>query len=512
LPFISISFLFLFLPISIAFHFFAARFGERARLCALILISFALFALWDIRAGIVLAGSVVVNMAIGRLLQQARDDEHAFQTNMFLFLGIGFNLGILAVFRYENFLIDNTNSIFGAGLEAGKLFAPLGVLFFCCDQIAYLIDLKRGKTPGTDPIRYTAFASFFPRLIAGPLVRYEQIAPQWKKLQIDSEDLATGLATFGIGLAKTVLLGGAVAPYAIITFSAAAAGERIDLVAAWTGVLAFACQIYFDLSGYADMAIGIGRCFGIRLPVNYRSPYRASNITEFWQRWNISLADFLRDYVYRPLGGNRDNTLRASANMVVTMVVAGLWYGAGRMFVAWALLHSFYLFLHRIWRVLGSSNDAVARFRATKTARELGVVLTFLAVTLAWIVFRVPDSAAGLNLFAALFGQYGTILPSGMASFLPQDIGILFIPMDSGPLIRAWLSIAVCLIVIFVFPNTDTLLSSFSPLKGDEEERPTRFWPLRWRASPFWAVALGAVAFAVLASPDGANAALHWRF
>jgi len=510
LPFISISFLFLFLPISIVFHFLAARLGERIRLCALVLISFLLFALWDIRTGAVLAGSIVINFAIAHLLRQARDDEDDLQTNMFLVFGIVFNLAVLGTFRYATFLIGSVNSILGSDIGISKFLAPLSVLFFSCDQIAYLVDLSRGKKYDADAIRYTAFVAFFPRLFAGPLLRYEQIGRQWAKTGVDFEDLSTGIATIAIGLAKIVLLAGAVAPFATAAFSAAASGEEIDLFAAWTGVLAFTCQIYFDLSGYTDIAIGIARCFGIRLPANYRSPYRSSNVTEFWQRWNITLADFLRDYVYRPLGGNRGGTAHAAFSMIATMVIAGLWYGAGRMFVAWALLHSFFLFLHRIWRALAGRSDTIAGFRKTETARFLGIVVTFTAVTSAWIVFRVPDAGAGLNLLAGMSGQYGAVLPYRFAPFVPfaGELGVAFAPADSGPLLQAWLSIAICLIVVFAFPNTETLLSQFSV---SHDERSAR-WPLRWLPSPFWAVIAGTIVFAVLASPDEANVLLHWRF
>lgn len=511
MPFFSISFLFLFLPISIAFHFFAARLGERIRLCALIAISFLLFLLWDIHTGAVLAGSIVINFAIAHLLRQARDDEDVLQTNMFLVVGIAFNLVVLGAFRYAAFLIGSINSILNSDIGISKFLAPLSVLFFSCDQIAYLVDISRGKKHEADATRYAAFVSFFPRLIAGPLLRYEQIGTQWAKTDIDLEDLATGLATIAIGLAKIVLLAGAVAPFATAAFSAAASGEEIDLFAAWTGVLAFTCQIYFDLSGYTDVAIGVARCFGIKLPVNYCSPYCSPNVAEFWQRWNITLADFLRDYVYRPLGGNRGSTAHAAFNMIATMIVAGLWYGAGRMFVAWALLHSFFLFLHRIWRALASRSDTIADFQKTKTAHLLGIVVTFSAVTLAWIVFRVPDAAAGLNLLAGMSGQYGAVLPYQFAPFLPfaGELGIAFAPADGGPLLQAWLFIAICLTVIFAFPNTDALLSRFS---AGHDERSSRVWPLQWLPSPFWAVAAGTIIFAVLASPDEANTLLHWRF
>jgi D-alanyl-lipoteichoic acid acyltransferase DltB (MBOAT superfamily) len=518
LPFISFPFLFLFLPISLVFHFLATRFGERARLCALIVVSFAFLMTWDVRAAAVLGCSIVVNYGISRLLEQAREDEHALQTNMFLAAGVALNLGVLAIFRYGHFLIGDISAVSGTTFVVRDFLTPLGVLFFSCDQIAYLADVRRGKCHAANFLRYAAFASFFPRLIAGPLLRYEQIGPQWEQRKPDAEDIAAGLTTFVIGMAKTVLLAGAVAPFATLVFAASDSGQPVEFFAAWMGVLAFAAQIYFDLSGYADMAIGLGRCFGLVLPTNFRSPYRAANIADFWLRWNITLTDFLRDYVYIPLGGNQHGTSRGMLNLVVAMILGGLWYGAGHMFVAWALLHAFYIVFHRAWRAFCARSQAMTQFRVTNTARAAGAAVTFLAVTLGWVVFRSADSAAGLNLFAALSGQYGAVLPSGFASLLgpvlplAQNIGIGFTPADSGPLLRVSISIILCLGVIFVLPNTETLLSTWRSISTDEDQTPQKLFPLRWLPSPLWSVVLGALAFACLVSTGDAAASLHWRF
>jgi alginate O-acetyltransferase complex protein AlgI len=518
LPFISLSFLFLFLPIALVFHFFAARFGERSRLCALIAVSFLFCAAWNVWAAALLAGSILVNYIIGGLIDQAREEEHAFQTNMFFAMGIAFNLGVLGVFRYAQFFIDNIDTLPGMDFSIGKILAPIGVLFFSCDQISYLADLRRGKMRHAGFLPYAAFSSFFPRLAAGPLLRFEAMEPQFEHLRPDAEDLAVGLTTFVIGLAKVLLLAGAVAPFATIVFAATNASQPIEFFAAWTGVLAFACQIYFDLSGYSDMAIGLGRCFGFRLPINFRSPYKAANIAEFWRRWNITLADFLRDYVYLPLGGNRRGSARASLNLTIAMVLGGLWYGAGRMFVAWALLHSFYILSYRVWRMLCAQNITLSRLRLSNAGRTAGIIITFGAVTLGWIVFRSADSASGLDLFLALFGRNGAALPSDFAPFfgpalqVAQDIGINFSSPDGAALARAWLSIVVCLGVIFLLPNTEALLSAPRISSTEEDGWPHKLLPLRWAALPFWSVSFGTIAFVCLVSLTGAAAIQHWRF
>ncbi len=518
MPFISFLFLFLFLPISLVFHFLATRFGERARLCSLIVVSFAFFMSWEMRAAALLACSIMVNYGVGFLLEQAHKKARALQSKILLAAGVVFNLGALAVFRYGHFLADDISTFWGATFVIHNIVAPLGVLFFSCDQIAYLADIARGKRYEASFLRYAAFASFFPRLVAGPLLRYEQIWPQWEQHKPDIEDIAIGMTTFVIGMAKVVLLAASVAPFATLVFAAASAGQSIEFVAAWVGVLAFAAQIYFDLSGYADMAIGLGRCFGLVLPTNFRSPYRAANIADFWLRWNITLTDFLRDYIYVPLGGNRHGIIHAMFNLMVAMLLGGLWYGAGGMFVAWALLQAFYIVFHRAWRAFCVHSQAISRFRTTKIARAIGVALTFLAVTLGWAVFRSANPAAALNLLAALSGQYGAVLPAGFASVLgpilplAHDIGIGFAPTDDWSLLPPILFVTFCFGVIFLLPTTETLLSAWRPVPEDEDRMRKKLFPLRWMASPAWSAALGALAFVCLISWSSASAYLHWRF
>jgi hypothetical protein len=295
-----------------------------------------------------------------------------------------------------------------------------------------------------------------------------------------------------------------------MVFSAAGSDAQIDFFAGWTGLFAFTCQIYFDLSGYSDMAIGLARCFGFKLPVNFRSPYRATNIADFWRNWNITLSDFLRDYVYRPLGGSRHGVLRGSFSLLVAMIAGGLWYGASAMLLAWAMLHTVFLLAYRGWRLAPVvRNDAPP---------WIGTVITFGAVMLAWIVFRSSDPATAFKVFAALFGQNGAVLPIGHISFLEplvsplQSIGIHPAQTDWRPLLRAWGSILICLVVIFALPNTETLLSSRLFTAPEEERSAKRFLPLRWSPSSFWSLALGALAFGCLISSGYINPLLHWHF
>lgn len=516
MPLISISFLFLFLPASIVFHFFAARLGERARLCALIAIAFSFCALWDIRAAAVLAGSIVVNFGTGRLLEQARGNDRKALAVIFLILGVVFNIGVVVAFRYGDVLAVAANSVANTSFDVENVLLPLGVLVFSCDQIAYLVDLHRGKNVKTDMLRYAAFVSFFPRLIAGPLLRYGQVESQFNSRVPDAEDFAVGLTTFAIGLAKVILLADLVAPFAVSVFSVAGSGEQIDLFVSWTGLLAFACQLYFDLSGYADMAIGMARCFGLKLPTNFRSPYRAKNIVVFWQSWNITLSDFLRDYVYRHLG-NKSHVLQGVLSLVIAMVLGGLWYSSSSMLLAWGLLHAGFILFHRACRDIRQRFGGLSLFADLRFVQLLNIALTFTIVTLSWVLFRSADAATAINMFAALSGQNGAFLPLSYASVLGpiaavlQEAGIGFTLADGSLLLQAWASILFCFVIIFALPNTEILLSSYRSIRPENTQATLKWLTLRWSHTPLWSAAVGVLAFACLICLSAVNPLLHWR-
>ncbi len=249
--------------------------------------------------------------------------------------------------------MDNLNAAAGLDLALGTVVLPIGISFFTFQKIAFLVDAYRGRVDRLNFIDFVLFVTFFPQLIAGPIVHHSEVMRQFRdQTPLSTQTVALGVTIFTIGLAKKVLLADTAALFASPLFDAVAAGARPDMLAAWGSALAYTAQLYFDFSGYSDMAIGGGLLFGIRLPVNFASPYKAESIIEFWHRWHITLSRFLREYLYIPLGGNLKGPSRRFVNLLITMLLGGLWHGAGWTFVVWGALHGFYLVVNHLWRAL----------------------------------------------------------------------------------------------------------------------------------------------------------------
>ena len=347
--FSSLEFLYLFLPpVLLGFLALRAIGSERGIIWWLIAASIAFYAWWSVPYLILLIGSVVFNFMLHRWLLVSRD-------KVALTFGIIANLSALAYFKYANFFLGNVNAIFGFDLPMLSIVLPLAISFFTFQQISFLCDTYRGEVQDCDFARYTLFVVFFPQLIAGPIVLQKDTLPQFKLSVFKSKigvNLAVGGTLFAIGLFKKIVLADSMAPYANLVFGAAGDAHGVPVEAAWIGALAYTFQIYFDFSGYCDMALGLARMFGIRLPINFNSPYKATNIVDFWRRWHITLSRFLRDYLYIPLGGNRCSMPRRYVNLFATMVLGGLWHGAAWTFVIWGALHGLYLTINHGWAAI----------------------------------------------------------------------------------------------------------------------------------------------------------------
>jgi len=390
-----------------------------------------------------------------------------------LLLGIVLNLATLGYFKYANFFVDNLNALAGLDLFLGKVVLPIGISFFTFQKIAFLVDAYRGKVDRLNFIDYALFVTFFPQLIAGPIVHHSEVIRQFREqATVSMPTFALGVTIFTIGLAKKVVLADTAALYASPLFDAVAAGARPDALAAWGAALAYTAQLYFDFSGYSDMAIGAGLLFGIRLPVNFASPYRAESIIDFWHRWHITLSRFLRDYLYVPLGGNRKGPARRYVNLLITMVLGGFWHGAGWTFVVWGALHGFYLVVNHLWRVLrGHSGGGSAL--STPLERRLGQAITFVAVVVAWVFFRSEDVGSAVQMLLAMAGSNG-------AGGLESVDGAAALLVSTALLAIAWFA-----------PNTQELTGYEGPegaYAATEARRPP---PLRWQPSAGWAVAIG---------------------
>jgi len=399
-------FILVFLPLTLLGYWGWGRVGRRAALGWLLACSLVFYACWKPVLVVVLIVSILVNFFLARRIQGEQTTKHG------LIAGLSFNLGLLAFFKYAGFLA----ALLGVAAPFGGILLPLGISFFTFQQIMYLVEISRRQIAPAPALEYTCFIAFFPHLVSGPIVRPQDILGQFASLRPLAAwriRLADGLEIFLLGLAKKLVLADGLARYADPGFQAAASHAPITLIEAWVALLAYALQIYFDFSGYSDMAIGLARLFGVDFPVNFRSPYQARNISDFWHRWNITLSGFLRDYLYIPLGGNRHGETRRIANLMITMLLGGLWHGAAFRFVLWGALHGGYLVVHGWSQRLG-----------IRLPGPLSRLLTIFCVLIAWVPFRATSFAAAEDFYRGLLGLNGIAIPSLYIKLLPVLGGI----------------------------------------------------------------------------------------
>jgi len=335
--------------------------------------------------------------------EEKRREEKRRIARRWLIVGITVNLVLLAYFKYANFFIDNLSLLIGHHWDIGQVILPIGISFFTFTQIAFLADTFQKGIRDYAFVNYGLFVTYFPHLIAGPVLHHAQMMPQFREprtYQINSANVAGGLAIFCIGLFKKIVLADGISPYADAVFDAAESGATPGFTEAWIGALAYTFQLYFDFSGYSDMAIGLSWMFNVRIPFNFNSPYQATNITDFWRRWHMTLSAFLRDYLYIPLGGNQKGSIRRYANLLTTMLLGGLWHGASWTFVFWGGLHGFYLIMNHGFNALIGVRGA--RWIANPLFKFWSWILTFLAVIVAWVFFRAANFDAALKILAAM--------------------------------------------------------------------------------------------------------------
>ncbi|MDH3413339.1 MAG: MBOAT family protein, partial [Gammaproteobacteria bacterium] len=434
----SYVFIFVFLPAAVLMFHGLRRCGfERSAIGGLILMSFVFYGWWDPKYLLLLIPLMLTDFVLAKWMVK-RGQGRGAVTRGLLAAGVAINLGALCYFKYANFFVDNVNELFGLNLFLATIVLPIGISFYTFQKVAFLVDVYQGKVGEFRLLDYALFVCFFPQLIAGPIVHHSEMMPQFRKLvRVPPAFFALGLTCLSIGLAKKVLLADTAALFATPQFDAAAAGASLDMVAAWGASLAYTAQLYFDFSAYSDMAIGIGLLFGIRLPVNFDSPYKAASIVEFWRRWHITLSRFLRDYLYISLGGNRKGQLRRYANLMITMVLGGLWHGAGWTFVVWGSLHGLYLMVNHAWH---ACKRRLGLRLSNPWTRKLAQLITFLAVVVAWVFFRADSLPTATSILKGMFGFHGVVMPSSTHRLL--EIGSLAsLPNDGGTALMVALAI-----------------------------------------------------------------------
>ncbi|MBV9136187.1 MAG: MBOAT family protein [Hyphomicrobiales bacterium] len=385
----SFPFLLVFLPAALLIQALAERYASPLRLQVLLALSLIFYGYWDWRFVPLIVASILVNWIVAR-----RFGKH--RPTLVLPLAIVANLLVLGVFKYAGFFAALANAIGGLDLPELRFALPLGISFFTFHHVMYLADLDAGIAPLYGLTRYGLYIAFFPQVLSGPLVRWSEVMHQFDARAFGEgwqERFGRGLILIAFGLAKKTIFGDGLANYANPIFNLAAEHAALTVMQAWEGVLAFTLQIYFDFSGYTDMALGIALMFGISLPQNFNVPYRATSIADFWRRWHMTLSRFLRDYLYIPLGGNRHGLARQLLALLVTMALGGLWHGAALTFVAWGLVHGLGLGVGVVWRKAGLHMPAL-----------VGWALTLLFVVLAWVLFRAPSFEVAEKLYLTLAG------------------------------------------------------------------------------------------------------------
>lgn len=507
----SYVFLLGFLPATLLGFFLFGRVSKTAGALWLAGASVFFYGWWDTRYIPLLAASICGNYWAGAYIARRPGSDKGRRG---LFLAIAANLGLLAYYKYADFFISSGNAIFALQTPLQHVVLPIGISFFTFTQIAFVADAYVGKVRETRFIHYVLFVTYFPHLIAGPVLHHKEMMPQFDETsnyRPSAENFAVGVTIFAIGLAKKVLIADSLAVHVSPGFSAGAAPQT--LISAWAIALAYTFQLYFDFSGYSDMAIGLSRMFGVRLPVNFNSPYKAENIADFWRRWHMTLSRFLRDYLYIPLGGNRQGPARRRLNLMLTMLLGGLWHGAGWNFVIWGGMHGTFLVLQQLW------SGVTARLRvkpATTATKFFSTGLTFAAVVFAWVYFRAPDLATANRIAAGMLGAWGIALPEPVMQALGpirgvfESVGVSTLAGGGAAFVEVWSWIACAALIAFVGPNTQELLARYRPVLESVRSRAPR--ALEWRPSRRFALLAGLVLAAGVLSLSRPTEFLYFQF
>lgn len=485
----SLQFIFIFLPLCIGLYSIAIRFGRKSGMLLLILMSISFYTIWLPYHFIILFFSICLNYCISFEICK-------YRSKWWLTSGIVLNLVLLGYFKYSSFLAANLLRLLGAQYEFVATAIPLALSFHTFQQIAFLIDCRNQRSRPEGFGKYLFFVFFFPQLISGPIIHYRDFSKQFSTIDtLKSNNISAGLTLFALGLFKKLIFADNIQPVSDHLFSSIYHGNQPGLLDAWVGALSYSCQIYFDFSAYSDMALGLAKIFSFRLPINFNSPYKAENVTEFWRRWHITLSTFLRDYLYLPLGGNRVSNQRKYLNLLAVMLLGGLWHGASWTFILWGGYHGLLLITYHIFR-----NDISKILVFSYVSyRFFSIFLTFILTTIGWVLFRAPD-------LETAFGVYGAML--GFNGFFGDSI------MASG----SFMLLACLLFIIFAFPNTMEIMSRYrvalvSPIIAKKSFLEMLIgFSIRWRPTVVSAVVVSLIFVFDLSYLGGSNRFLYFQF
>ena len=465
----SHTFIFLFLPTALVCFYFLKKNNFNA-LVWLVICSLFFYGWWKWSYVFLIIGSIAFNYIFGVLLARTVDQEK--YSKPMLVTGIALNLGILAYFKYAYFILGHSEGTFAISFHSSSIVPPLAISFFTFQQICYLVETAKGEVYEKKILNYLLFITFFPQLIAGPIVHHKEMMPQFhnKKLYPESINyLSLGITIFVLGLFKKVILADGISKYADSAFGAVQQGATLSFAEAWSGAISFSFQLYFDFSGYSDMAIGLALMFGIVLPLNFNSPYKAVNIIEFWRRWHMTLSRFMRDYVYVPLGGSRKGLPRQGINLMVTMLLGGLWHGAGWTFIFWGGIHGLLLVINNLWlkfRILIGFGCNRSPWWTSWLAR----IVTFVILTMTWVIFRADNMASAFDILKSM---------AGLNPYIQEGINKIKIGEDR---------LLFYFFIIWFMPNTQQFVARAHPCWSKSVKCIHDTWKVfQWQPNHWWA-------------------------
>ncbi len=540
----SYPFIFIFLPVTFVGTYLLGRFSSGWAICWLGCASLIFYAYWNLQFVTLLLGSIIFNYSIAQWIRQSVIAAATKRKSMLLLLGIIANLALLGYFKYTNFFIGSFHELLGMPFTPLGIILPLGISFFTFTQLAFIVDISLGSTIEGSFSRDLLFVTFFPHLIAGPLIHHKQMMPQFSNsdnFRLNSINISIGLTIFVLGLAKKVFIADNFGEIADPIFTAAQSGKNLQFFEAWVGALSYTLQLYFDFSAYSEMAIGLSLLFNIRLPLNFNSPYKAQSMIDFWQRWHMSLTKYIWEYLYTPItvsfmrkGLGRTTLIETAYTLVIptllTFVIIGLWHGANWTYIAFGTVHGLYLVVNHLWR---NYKKRQRLFQRSRVYPLLACLLTYCAAVFAFVFFRADTITAAINIQSSMFGGSGLSLPAKFQYLFPDLVthfGAREVVFDgvfpnmlfkmSNVYIASILIIGHC--VVWGLPNVNQIMCRYQistqdlALRGlDNRSRPAKFFsPLIWKATPYWAIFSGVLFFAIILamSTYKPSAFLYYQF
>ncbi|MBN2238210.1 MAG: MBOAT family protein [Dehalococcoidales bacterium] len=514
----SYEFFFVFLPVSLfGYHLLGNRGYFKLAVYFLIVASLVFYGWYNPIYVLLIIGSIIFNYLIGRILQR---NKSVMGQKPLLTLGVIVNILLLGYFKYANFAINSVNTAFGTEITLNQIILPLAISFFTIQQIAYLVDSYRGEITSHNFTDYTLFVIFFPKLISGPIVRFKEMLPQNLQENIPRltlENFTVGFTIIFLGLFKKVILADSIGLYADTVFNIASEGGILTFFSTWAGALSYTFQLYFDFSGYCDIGIGLGLLFGIRLPLNFYSPYKATGVIDFWRRWHITLSRFLQDYLYIPLGGNRKGFPKQILFLLIVMAVAGLWHGDGWTFIIWGVLHGLYLVINHIYRRI-KQQISVPAWESGRLMTAVSVFITFIAVTVAWVFFRADTVRAAVSVLKGMIGMNGFSLPltyypylGALGPFL-ESLGISFHSAPGFSYVSV-IMIAISLLICWFLPSVQEFMSGYRPaLEEFSRELKVKGLNISWKPSATYIITLGIIAVITIFGLNQNSNFLYFQF